>query len=260
MRGSILWSCGIAVAFIVGAVRLASAQQEVYHPGETYDSLQAGRDAYWDAEAERRAKIGRQLMLEEQIQVENTWSDPQDKYRPVRFESYGPVRPSVYLGPTLADVYAYPQAGIVYYNARPAAPQTAVPGGDGSRAAPVPVFQSWPRVPGDIWGTPYYGFVRQPIGHVKIWTGRLSYIYKPVYASPAMDTPAPAAYSPAPSRRAERKELRSFSAPARPRSPQTPPPPPKPSLAQPDPAPARPGTDNGINHPHPTGPGEGQEI
>ena len=233
---------GFAVLCVVGSARWSSAQQEVYHPGETYDSLQAGRDAYWDAEAERRAKIGRQLMLEEQIQVENTWSDPQDKYRPIRPESYGPVRPKVYVGPTLADVYAYPSSGITYYNTQPSAPPASVPG-----AAPVPVFQSWPRVPGDIWGTPYYGFVRQPIGHVKIWTGRLSYIYKPVYASPAMDTPNPAAYPPAPPQQAdEPRRIRSFPAAVSPIPQQTPPPPPKPSLGQPDPAPAR--------------PGEGQEI
>ncbi len=242
MRGGIFGACSIAALFVVGAARLASAQQEVIHPGETYDSLQAGRDAYWEAEAERRAKVGRQLMLEEQIQAENTWSDPQDKYRPVRPESYGPVWPKVYVGPTLADVYAYPASGITFYNAPPAAPQATLPG-----AAPVPVFQSWPRVPGDIWGTPYYGFVRQPIGHVKIWTGRLSYIYKPVYASPAMEPDTPNAFPPSPPRQADiPRRTRSFSAPASPVSPQTPPPPPKPSPGQPNPAPAR--------------PGEGQEI
>ena len=109
------------VPLTAGSARLSSAQQEVIHPGETYDSIQAGHDAYWEAEAERRAKIGRQLMLEEQIQAENTWSDPQDKYRPVRPESYGPVRPKVYAGPTLADVYAYPSSGVIYYNSQSAA-------------------------------------------------------------------------------------------------------------------------------------------
>ena len=121
MRWGIFWWCVVAISLALGAARSSRGQEEVYHPGETYNSLQAGRDAYWEAEAERRAMIGRQLMLEEQIQAQNTWSDPQDKYRPVRPESYGPVRPRVYIGPTLADVYAYPQSGIVYYNA-PAAP------------------------------------------------------------------------------------------------------------------------------------------
>jgi hypothetical protein len=229
MRG-IFCACGIAACFVLGAARPVSAQEEVVHPGETYDSLQAGRDAHLDAEAERRAKIGRQLMLEEQVQAENTWSDPQDKYRPVRPESYGPVRPKVYIGPTLADVYAYPQSSIVFYNA------PAAPGGSGPYTAPVPVFQPWPRVPGDIWGTPYYGYVRQPIGHVKIWTGPASYIYKPVYASPAMEAapPAggyPAAPPPAPRRTAPAERSRSLAAPA---SPGTPPPPPKPLKPGPD--------------------------
>ena len=222
------------------------------HPGETYDSLQAGRDAHFDAEAERRAKIGRQLMLEEQIQAENTWSDPQDKYRPVRPESYGPVRPKVYLGPTLADVYAYPQSAIVYYNAPPAAP-----GGGGPFAAPVPVFQPWSRVPGDIWGTPYYGYVRQPIGHVRIWTGRASYIYKPVYASPAMESPPATAAAPAPQPGAPAvKSRRLFAAPE---SPGAPPPPPRPLNPRGDTAVEKPAA-GGAAAPKPNAAADGQEI
>ncbi len=216
----------LRLRFCLRSARLGRpAQEEVYHPGETYDSLQAGRDSYFDAEAERRAKIGRQLMLEEQIQALNTWSDPQDKYRPVRPESYGPIRPKVYLGPTLADVYAYPQSAIVYYNAPASAPSGAVPRGQTPFAAPVPVFQAWPRVPGDIWGTPYYGYVRQPIGHVKIWTGRASYIYKPVYASPAMESAGANPPSPVSRRVAPADRPRLTDSPA---SPGAPPPPPKP--------------------------------
>jgi hypothetical protein len=236
MRNGIVSVPGIAILFFVMSKQPLLAQQEVYHPGETYDSLQAGRDAYWDAEAERRAKIGRQLMLEEQIQAENTWSDPRDKYRPVHPESYGPIRPKVYVGPTLADVYGYPSSGITYYNAQPAASRMSVPG-----AAPVPVFEPWPRVPGDIWGTPYYGYTRQPIGHVKIWTGRLSYIYKPIYASPAMEEPAADSAQPTPPLRSdETRRLRSPAVATPPRQRQIPPPPPRPSLTQPVPAPASP--------------------
>ena len=105
---------------------------------------------------------------------------------------------------------------------------------NGYYAAPVPVFQPWPRVPNDIWGTPYYGYVRQPIGHVKIWTSRLGYIYKPIYASPPMESPRPAAavaagrgLPPA----AGRFPSRNHERPPRPlptASPNSPPPPPKP--------------------------------
>ena len=183
-------------AFLLATTTLPlAAQQEVYHPGETYDSLQAGQDAYGDAEAQRRALIGRQLLLEEQIMRQNTWADPQDRYRPVRPDSYGPIAPRTYFGPTLADVYAYPRTGVVLYNGRvisSSAPVAVVRGeGRSTIAAPVPVFEPWPRVPNDIYGTPYYGYVRQPIGHVKIWTGRLSYIYKPIYASPPTESPRP---------------------------------------------------------------------
>jgi hypothetical protein len=245
----ICFACGFAALLTMSGARLALAQEEVVHPGETYDSLQAGQDAYGDAEAQRRALIGRQLMLEEQIQAQNTWSDPQDKYRPVRPESYGPVRPQLYIGPTLADVYAYPQSGIVYYGGQPTMPSTAANGG--AYAAPVPAFQSWPRVSGDIWGTPYYGYVRQPIGHVKIWTSRLGYIYKPVYASPAMETaPAASSYATAPRRyRAEARPW-SLAPPVSPGSSPVPPPPPKPSV----PAAAGPAVDKVKM------PGGGQEI
>lgn len=95
MRGKARLACCIAAFFFSVVARPVAAQQEVFHPGETYDSLQAGQDAYVDAEAQRRARIGRQIMIEG-----------------------------------------------------------------------------------------YSGYVRQPIGHVKIWTSRLGYIYKPIYGSP----------------------------------------------------------------------------
>ncbi len=187
MRSDAVLVCCFAVFLAASAARPAAAQQELYHPGETYDSLQAGRDAYLDAEAERRALIGRQIMIEDQIMQQNTWADPQDKYRPVHPESYGPILPKSPAGPTLADTYAYPtDGGPVFYGGTPAPSPTSGYAAGGS------VFQPWPRVPNDIWGTPYYGYVRQPIGHVKIWTSRLGYIYKPIYASPPMESPQPA--------------------------------------------------------------------
>ena len=136
MRGNALLVCCFAAFLFISAARPAPAQQEVYHPGETYDSLQAGQDAYWDAEAQRRALIGRQLMIEEQIMQQNTWADPQDKYRPVRPESFGPILPKYTPGPTLADVYAYPptDGGPVYYGGTP----TATPAPVGLRHRPQP--------------------------------------------------------------------------------------------------------------------------
>ena len=162
----------------------------------------------------------------------------------MRPESYGPILPKVHAGPTLADVYAYPtDGGPVYYGGTPVSIPT--PGGipartaanyyNGYYAAPVPVFQPWPRVPNDIWGTPYYGYVRQPIGHVKIWTGRLSYIYKPIYASPPLESPPPPAAS---ARAAASRPRRPYSGPGSSSAdvpsptaaPNLPPPPPKPAI------------------------------
>ena len=172
-------SGAILLAMAVSGGRQLQAQQEVYHPGETYNSLQAGYDAYLDAEAERRAQIGRQIMIQEQIMATNTWADPADRYRPVHPESYGTIRPRFYTGATLSDVYGGSSvvgATIVGYRGAAGTIYT----GKGS---------AWPRVPGDIYGTPYYGFARQPIGHIKIWTGPQSYIYKPVYANAPMAEP-----------------------------------------------------------------------
>ena len=47
-----------------------------------------------------------------------------------------------------------------------------------------PVFQPWPRVPGDIYGYPYYGAVRQPAGHEKTYTSPNGYVYRPLYEKP----------------------------------------------------------------------------
>lgn len=240
MRGNALLVCCFVAFLSILEVRPALAQQEVYHPGETYDSLQAGQDAYWNAEAQRRALVGRQLMIEEQIMLQNTWADPQDKYRPVGPESHGPIVPKTYTGRTLADVYAYPpiDAGPVYYGGTPAPGGVRAPMASndrsGSYAAPVPVFQPWPQVPNDIWGTPYYSYVRQPIGHVKIWTGPASYIYKPIYATPPMEIPRPASAAAArPRRQLSKPELPAADVPSPTALLNSPPPPPKPSLPRP---------------------------
>ncbi|MGO9109643.1 MAG: hypothetical protein ACLP9L_10450 [Thermoguttaceae bacterium] len=254
MRGNVLLVCCFA-AFLSGtAARPAPAQREVYHPGETYDSLQAGLDAHVDAEAERRAMIGRQVMIEEQIVQQNTWADPQDKYRPVRPESYGPILPKSYVGPTLADVSTYSprDGGPVYYGGA-----TAPIPADGGVLAGVPVFQPWPRVPNDIWGAPYYGYVRQPIGHAKIWTGRLSYIYKPIYATPFNESPRPVPRAAAPGPRWPLLEpgFRAADTGSSAALLNSPPPPPKPAIptpAQPD---AKPGKRPDLDPPK-----GGQEI
>ena len=278
MRGNALWVCSFAAILLIGEARHAPAQQEFYHPGETYDSLQAGQDAYLDAEAQRRALVGRQLMVEDQIMQQNTWLDPQDKYRPVHPESYGPILPKYRVGPTLADAYAYPPTvgGPVYYGGTPFAPAApggaAVPrtGGDGSGryAAAVPVFQPWPQVPNDIWGAPYYGYVRQPIGHVKIWTGRLSYIYKPIYASPPVESPQPAsamaarapqAVAPNPRRAFVGPGARVTAAPV-PAESLNVPPPPRPAVPPPGRLDSGPAERPGLDCPKPPPPQIGQEL
>jgi len=275
VRGNAPWVCSFAAILFVGLAWPCGAQQESYHPGETYDSLQAGRDAHEDAEAQRRAIVGRQLMIEDQIIQQDTWADPQDRYRPVRPESYGPVWPKYQVGPTLADVYAYPPAdgGPVYYGGTPiAVPAPALRTASdrsGRYAVPVPVFQSWPQVSNDIWGAPYYGYVRQPIGHVKIWTSRLGYIYKPIYASPPVASPrprsslaatSPPASVPVPPRAYVEPGLRSPRIHAASASPETPPPPPRPAGSLPALPGGKPLDGPALNPPKPDPPQAGQEL
>lgn len=207
----------------------AVAQVEVYHPGETYDSLQAGHDAYLDAEAFRRAAIGRQLQLQEQIQLDNTWANPTNKYSPIRSESFGPIWPRAVAGIGREGVYAFTRPDRPAYQDRWG----------------VPFFETRPRVPNNIFGAPYYGVVRQPTGYVKIWTGPQSYIYKPTYASPPADMhpspPVAAGFSPGQWRSGTGGSRRVLPGPAAASSPGRPPaagsrpsaaipPPPKPML------------------------------
>jgi hypothetical protein len=118
---------------------------------ETYDALQAGQNAYRAAEAQRQAAIDRQLQVQDEIRWYNSWAP-----------GYGD-------GPTLTEIYAY---------GSPRAYRRAQRQGYG------PLFEPWPRVPGDIYGSSYYGYVRQPTGHEKIWTSPNGYIYRPRYDRP----------------------------------------------------------------------------
>ena len=143
-----------------GAATAPAEAAQQTRPKVTYDSLQAGRDAYRIAEEQRRWAIDRQLWLLDEVKRYNTWID-----------SYVPG---------LTEIYAY--------GSRSAA-RRAYRHGYG------PLFTPWPMVPGDIYGYPYYPWVRQPIGHERIWTGPNSYIYCPRHAPPALgqNVPPPAA-------------------------------------------------------------------
>lgn len=140
----------------------AAATRQV-RPNETYDPLHAGQDAYQLGEQQRRRAINRQLWLWDEIKRYNTW-----------IGCYAPSLPEIY-------AYGSPRA------ARRA-----------SRYGFGPLFTPWPLVPGDVYGYPYYPWVKQPIGHEKIWTGPNSYIYLPRYAPPANAQGTPARAAPAP--------------------------------------------------------------
>jgi len=143
--------CGLAAGIL--GVGLGPAWAQNYGP------LDAAEEARIRADEDGQAATGRQLQLIDDIRWYNTWIPT-------------PYRPS------LPYIYGYGYG----------------PPGAASRAYRSgldPVFTPWPRVPGDIYGYPYYGLVRQPIGHEKIWTSPNGYIYRPVYAPPAGQAVAP---------------------------------------------------------------------
>jgi len=152
--------CGLAAGIL--SVGLGSAW------GQNYGPLDAAEEARLRADEAGQAAIHRQLQLIDDIRWYNTWIPT-------------PYRPS------LPYIYGYGYG----------------PPGAASRAYRSgldPVFTPWPRVPGDIYGYPYYGAVKQPIGHEKIWTSPNGYIYRPVYAPPAGQVAAPRAAAPRPYR------------------------------------------------------------
>lgn len=129
---------------------------------DTYNSLDAGREAHQRGEARRRETIDAQVGIINELVWYNTWIRP-----------YG-------LAPSLAARYAYPyfhpyRAGWRRFPRRFSRALRAYPGVYG------PVFEPWPWVPGDIWGYPFINRVEQPLGHKVIQTGPNSYIYRPVY-------------------------------------------------------------------------------
>ena len=181
-RGMIL-AC-LTSAVLLTAVSLASAENAAStgpelitppagqptegKPSATYDSLDAGRDAYQRAEAERRGAIQRQI--ESNRQVPGT-ADPLGYY-PLR--GIGPVYAVPLLRPARRAVWAYRNWESQYpYSVYrpPLLPLT-----------PLPVD---PRgaLPGYLGTYPSGDRVQQPLGHVVTPTGPNGYIYRPYYGS-----------------------------------------------------------------------------
>ena len=155
-------ACLLGMILALGVTAKAAAQT-------AYDPLQAGEDAYRAGEEQRRAAIDQQRQLGEQLRWRNMWAYP----------SYAPAR---------AGIYAYGYAPYPYsvYNPRRAYRQAL-------RYGYPPLYQQWPRAPGDIYGYPYYGYARQPIGQEKVWTGPSGYVDRPSHGQP----PEPQAPTPA---------------------------------------------------------------
>jgi hypothetical protein len=134
----------------------------------SYNGIQDNQGSYLLAEEARRAAIYAQIRMQENIRYFNTGSQ---------------ADPPIYRS-SLPDVYGYTVNGYV----SPRAVRRAVRLG-----YPAPVLTPGPRAPGDIFGYPYYGYVRQPTGYEKIWTGPNGTVYRPLYNPPLYNPPnAPA--------------------------------------------------------------------
>jgi hypothetical protein len=165
MRQVILW-CALAGAAV--SCWLVVANLRAADPPEPYDSLAAGRDAYYYHEAQRRQAIADQIGTIDRIK----WF--------AGFPDAGGFDPAPTYGhtiyyrdpPSLDYVYATGRSSVYSrypYRAWPGLPD---------------VFEPWPLVPGDVWGYPYYKTVPQPIGQRQIQTGPRRWESHPVYAVP----------------------------------------------------------------------------
>jgi hypothetical protein len=125
-------------------------------PPAKYDSLEAARDAYLRAEAQRREAIARQLAG--------------NAYAPSHIFPLG-----MYL--RLGPVYAYlPPAGRWGYRAYAPPIVTAPPYGAPNYATRIGV---WPGLRAAL--SPYVDRAEQPLGHVVTPTGPNGYVYRPYY-------------------------------------------------------------------------------
>jgi hypothetical protein len=185
MTKPICATVGVAALLLAFAVVGSSAQESAgppdvtpaprpelpqqYYPRFTYGPLEAAEEARRRAEEAGRDAVNRQLDLADDIRWMNTWA------------------PTTYRD-SLPYIYGYggPRVGRRVERA--------------FERWVDPVFTPWPRVPGDIYGYPYYAPAKQPIGHEKIWTSPNSYVYRPKYAPSSPQPARPTAPAPTPAR------------------------------------------------------------
>jgi hypothetical protein len=124
----------------------------------------AGDEAYRAGEARRLQQINRQLSAIDQMRWWRGWS------------SSAPLSAGRY-PPSLDYIYATGRRGLfgryrerVVYGA-------------------YDIFEPWPIVPGDIWGSDDAGSVRQPIGQRQIQTGPNRWESYPIYREPLPPLP-----------------------------------------------------------------------
>jgi hypothetical protein len=164
MMARISWFTSAAIVAALFLSRIALSQQNA----RPYDGIQAGYDAYQLGEERRQWNVGQQIYLNDRMRALTT---PLATYG----YGYGPY-PSTYGMMPASREYAY-----AYGNS----PERYYPGyGSRYSGRPLTVFESWPYVPGDIWGDFYTPHLRQPVAQVQSQTGPNRWESHPVYNPP----------------------------------------------------------------------------
>ena len=133
-----------------------------------YDGIQAGYDAYQLGEEKRQRNVGQQIYLNDRMRALTT---PLATYG----YGYGPYASTYGVMPASRDyAYAYGNSPQRYYGGY----------GTGYSGRPLTVFESWPYVPGDIWGDYYTPPLRQPVAQAQSQTGPNRWESHPVYNPP----------------------------------------------------------------------------
>jgi len=173
----------------------APSAEPAEKPEASYGPLRAGQDALHWGEQQRRAAIDRQLELQQNARHYNAWAPYVYRYALPHVQAYAPRWAARRFR---RDIERAAAVGL-----------------------PVPPVPPVPWVPpyAEIFGYSHRGWLQQPSGHEKIWTGPNSYIYVPRFGprAPQSGAPTPAAPqapTPAAPRPPEEAPAADLSAPA----------------------------------------------
>jgi hypothetical protein len=139
---------------------------------KSYGPVEAGQDAYQQAEQERRDAISRQLQIEDAVAYDHA--------------------PPAYYGPNLPTGTVQVWNGRRGYHYVYRAPYVY------PRSVPPGWLESWPLAGREIYPYPYVYRVPQPLGHQVVVIGPRSSLVRPIYPAPQVAGPPPGVVPPPP--------------------------------------------------------------